>query len=192
MRTINTILAGLFATTALVGAANAASSGDANGEVKIMPSASTQAEVKAEGDATAGEAPEYITGDANGETKVMPGAAANAEAMAEGDATAVETPETITGDANGDQTPLLNQQAAAMDMDMTGYTITTVDGESVGEVASVNRDASGNLISIEAEVGGFLGIGADTVTIPADRFTISGEELKLNMSEAEVKVLADS
>lgn len=189
---LKTALAGLVATTALIGAAQAAGSytGDANGDVLIKPSAATQAEVKADGDANGTTTPETITGDANGEVKVQPGAAVNAEAKMEAP---VSTPKDMIGDANGDQLNSVREELAAnADMSVDGMTIMTIDGESIGQVSAVNRDADGRILSIEAEVGGFLGLGSDTITIPSERFTVTDNMVKLNMSEAEVKVLADS
>lgn len=192
MRILNTIAAGMFASTALISAAQAAGSmsGDANGEELVNPSVSTEVEAKIEGDATPGETPEYVTGDANGEEKVQPGAAVNAQAAAEAP---VSSPKDMVGDADGDVTPLTGtQKMAAADMDIDGQDVMTVDGKTVGEVSAVNVAPDGTVASIDADVGGFLGLGATTVTIPAERFDVASNGVQLNMTKAELEVLADS
>ncbi len=70
-----------------------------------------------------------------------------------------------------------------------GKTVYTSDEKNIGEVALLARDASGGVTELQADIGGFLGLGETRVAIPADRFEIGDEKIILKMTEAEVKNL---
>lgn len=63
------------------------------------------------------------------------------------------------------------------------------DNTSVGEVAAVQRDSSGKVTELHADVGGFLGIGESRVRLMPAQFTLSGDRVILKMTSDEVKNL---
>lgn len=108
MRFTKTLFAGLFASTAMIGAAQADGKmiGDANGDELIRPSAAVQAEVEADAPAKPFEKSEAVTGDANGDRPILPGvsAAANAEArMDEANDVPARGSKDMVGDLNGEE-----------------------------------------------------------------------------------------
>jgi PRC-barrel domain len=69
---------------------------------------------------------------------------------------------------------------------LAGQIVMASDGQRVGEVAGVKAAADGRVQEIHIKTGGLLGFGARTVAIPADRFTVSGQNVQLSLSSAEV------
>lgn len=63
------------------------------------------------------------------------------------------------------------------------------DNKNIGEVAALNRDASGKVVELHADIGGFLGIGETRVKVEPAQFTTSGDRIMLNMTSEQVKSL---
>ena len=63
------------------------------------------------------------------------------------------------------------------------------DNKSVGSVAEIKRDASGKVTELDANIGGFLGIGASHVRIMPSQFKIDGEKVVLMLPADQVKTL---
>ncbi len=63
------------------------------------------------------------------------------------------------------------------------------DGKNIGEVAAVQRDTSGKVLEVHADIGGFLGMGETRVRVQPTQFTIEGDRLKLNMTADQAKAL---
>lgn len=75
--------------------------------------------------------------------------------------------------------------------ELVGKSIVTLEGMTVGEVSTVRTDGNGELSSIDAEIGGFLGIGETTITIPATDFTVADGVVVLAKTEDEVNRMAE-
>ncbi len=79
----------------------------------------------------------------------------------------------------------------AVPKDLVGKSVVTLEGISVGEVSSVGTDENGALSSVDVEIGGFLGIGETTITVPATDFAVSNGLIVLEKTEDEVNRLAE-
>ncbi|KUO65025.1 MAG: hypothetical protein APF80_10550 [Alphaproteobacteria bacterium BRH_c36] len=75
---------------------------------------------------------------------------------------------------------------------MIGWPVYTFDGKNVGYVTAVDMGSDGKLTSVNADIGGFLGIGARSVKINADKFSKGQDRLNLSMSEKELETLPDA
>jgi hypothetical protein len=63
------------------------------------------------------------------------------------------------------------------------------DEKNVGDVAAIQRDPSGKVTSIQADVGGFLGLGATRVKIMPSQFKLAGDRIVLDLTSDQVKQL---
>lgn len=72
---------------------------------------------------------------------------------------------------------------------MAGQNVVTTEGERIGEVAAVTETASGHVKEMLFKTGGFWGIGARTVAVPAGRFTVNGQDVFINLTHKELQHL---
>jgi len=63
------------------------------------------------------------------------------------------------------------------------------DDKNVGDVAVIQRDASGTVTSLQADIGGFLGIGTTRVKIMPSQFKLSDDRIVLALTAEQVKQL---
>jgi hypothetical protein len=63
------------------------------------------------------------------------------------------------------------------------------DGRSIGEVGAIQRDATGKVTELHADIGGFLGIGQTRVKVMPDQFRLSSDRVVLKMTADQVKSL---
>lgn len=63
------------------------------------------------------------------------------------------------------------------------------DDSNVGSVAAIQRDASGRVTAIHADIGGFLGIGTTRVKIMPSQFKLSEDRVVLDLTAEQVKQL---
>jgi hypothetical protein len=75
--------------------------------------------------------------------------------------------------------------------DLTGWPVYSSDGEKLGEVTAVKQAADGNIEAIHTDIGGFLGLGATTVEIRADKFAKEQDRILLYMTAAEANELPE-
>jgi hypothetical protein len=68
-------------------------------------------------------------------------------------------------------------------------TIYSSDNKNVGEVAAINRDASGNVVDLHADIGGFLGLGETRVRVMPDQFSLAADRVMLKLTAEQVKAL---
>ena len=87
-------------------------------------------------------------------------------------------------------TGMSTKAVVAVPEDLVGKNVVALDGTTVGEVSAVRTDGNGELSAIEADVGGFLGIGETTITIQASDFMVSDDMVVLAKTEAEVNRMA--
>jgi hypothetical protein len=64
-------------------------------------------------------------------------------------------------------------------------------GNEIGEVEHVLADASGQVVAVAAEVGGFLGIGDKEVIIGLDQLRVNGEDLATTLSKEQLNALPE-
>ena len=70
-----------------------------------------------------------------------------------------------------------------------GKTIYSSDQKNMCEVVSFQRDSSGKVTEMQADIGGFLGFGETRVRVPADQFKLDGEKVVLNLNPEQAKAL---
>lgn len=63
------------------------------------------------------------------------------------------------------------------------------DEKNVGDVAAIQRDASGKVTSVQADIGGFLGIGTTRVKIMPSQFRLAEDRMILDLTAEQVKQL---
>ena len=63
------------------------------------------------------------------------------------------------------------------------------DNKNLGEVASFTRDSSGKVSEMQADIGGFLGIGETRVRVMPAQFKVDGDHIVLNMTADQAKSL---
>lgn len=63
------------------------------------------------------------------------------------------------------------------------------DDQNVGEVAAFNRDSSGKVTELHADIGGFMGLGERRVKLIPGQFSLQGDRVVLNITSEEVKAL---
>ena len=72
------------------------------------------------------------------------------------------------------------------DMDIVG-----ANGDEIGEVDDVLMNASGEIVAVSAEVGGFLGIGDTEGVFPLDQLTLQGDEFVTSLTKEQVEALEE-
>ena len=92
-----------------------------------------------------------------------------------------------------DTTPMRQPQSAALsDTQAKAWEdkdIYSADGKKVGDVARIIRDSSGMVTELQADVGGFLGIGETRVRLMPNQFSLSGDRVALSLNADQVKML---
>lgn len=63
------------------------------------------------------------------------------------------------------------------------------DGKNIGEVAAFQRDSTGKVSEMHADIGGFLGIGETRVRLTPAQFKLEGDRVVLNMTSEQAKAL---
>ncbi len=65
-------------------------------------------------------------------------------------------------------TPFLTQQESGhwLTSNLIGQEVTNPGGETIGEVAALEIDSEGKVVSVVIEAGGFLGLGAKLIGVP--------------------------
>lgn len=82
---------------------------------------------------------------------------------------------------------MAQREGNILSTDLIGHDVESPTGDTLGEVSAFEIDPQGRIVAYVIDVGGFLGVGAKQVAIPADRvqhnFTLGGEsKLMLNAS----------
>ncbi len=63
------------------------------------------------------------------------------------------------------------------------------DGEQVGEVVSFERDADNKVIGMQADIGGFMGLGETRVNVSPAQFNLQGDRVMLNLTAEQANAL---
>jgi ribosomal 30S subunit maturation factor RimM len=80
-------------------------------------------------------------------------------------------------------------EGAAGYLKLDDMNVVTPGGEKVGEVDEVLIDATGEVIAVAIEVGGFLGIGDDEVIIPLDQLRLENNQLVTTLTKEQIEAL---
>lgn len=67
--------------------------------------------------------------------------------------------------------------------------VVSSDNKNVGEVAAIQRDSSGKVTELHADIGGFLGLGETRVRVMPSQFTVSNKQIMLNLTAEQVSAL---
>lgn len=86
----------------------------------------------------------------------------------------------------GGTAPVMNEVEAKRWVDKAVY---SADDKNVGSVAAIQRDASGKVTELHADVGGFLGIGTTRVRLLPSQFKLSGDRVVVNVPADQMKAL---
>jgi len=75
--------------------------------------------------------------------------------------------------------------------EIVGMEVKDIDGAHIGDVTEVVADAQGTVQGLVVETGGFLGIGARSVLLPAGDVQVDSDHFITAMTKAEVEALPD-
>lgn len=70
-----------------------------------------------------------------------------------------------------------------------GKPVYSSDNQKLGEVESFRRGADGNVIGMNAGIGGFLGLGETHVMLSSSQFKLQGDRIMTSVTAAEAKSL---
>ncbi|HET8726357.1 MAG TPA: PRC-barrel domain-containing protein, partial [Alphaproteobacteria bacterium] len=65
------------------------------------------------------------------------------------------------------------------------------NGEDIGEIEEVLIDASGQVVAVSVEAGGFLDVGDKDVIMQLDQLQIQGERITTNLTRQEIEALPE-
>jgi hypothetical protein len=68
-------------------------------------------------------------------------------------------------------------------------TVYSSDGKNLGEVSAIDRDASGHVRELHADIGGFLGLGETRVKVLPSQFKLSSDRVILNVTGDQANTL---
>jgi hypothetical protein len=86
--------------------------------------------------------------------------------------------------------PQAQQGIAALQREqIVGKTLYDRNNKEVGRIDAVQEGAGGSIASAQLDVGGFLGIGARRVAIPADQMQLQDDRLVTSMTEEQIRNL---
>jgi len=100
----------------------------------------------------------------------------------------VTTPSVTTtapGEQAGATMNMTDQQAQAW----VNKAVYSSDGKNVGEVGAIQRDSTGKVTELHADIGGFLGLGETRVRVMPTQFKLSDDRIILNMTSEQAKAL---
>jgi sporulation protein YlmC with PRC-barrel domain len=133
----------------------------------------------------------------NQETLPVPNPTAPAEQMDTGTGTGTDMNGSGMGTGTTAAEPMTAPTGASSLSAMTaeeliGRDIVDGEGNSVGEVEDLMIDSGNQMTHVLVDVGGFLGIGAKTVALQADRLQLSegdGGDIVTAMSKEQIEAL---
>jgi sporulation protein YlmC with PRC-barrel domain len=70
---------------------------------------------------------------------------------------------------------------------LVGLPIYSSDAQKVGQVTSIDVAADGRISAVQAEIEGFLGLGANSVRITSDQFEQKGDRIVLTKTADQVR-----
>lgn len=82
--------------------------------------------------------------------------------------------------------PTMTEAEAKQWVDKAVY---SADNSNVGSVAAIIRDTSGKVTELQADMGGFLGIGTTRVRLMPSQFKLNSDRVDINVPADQVKAL---
>ncbi len=79
--------------------------------------------------------------------------------------------------------------AATGYLELGDMNVVTPNGEKIGEVEEVLMDASGKVVAVAVEVGGFMGLGDDDVVIQLDQLRLQNQQLVTTLTKEQIEAL---
>lgn len=70
-----------------------------------------------------------------------------------------------------------------------GKPVYSSDNQKLGEVEAFRRGSDGNVVGMNAGIGGFLGLGETHVMLSSSQFKLQGDRVVTSVSSAEAKAL---
>ncbi|MPY70411.1 MAG: hypothetical protein GEU92_10015 [Alphaproteobacteria bacterium] len=67
--------------------------------------------------------------------------------------------------------------------------IVNAAGKEIGEIEEILADASGGIVAVTAEVGGFLGIGEKEVVVALEHLALQGDRFMSSLSSEQLKAM---
>ncbi len=110
---------------------------------------------------------------------------AQTKAPATPEASAVEKKLAPTASTASEVITLTDEQAKGW-IDKAVY---SSDGKNVGEVVAFARDGSGKVTEMQADIGGFLGLGQTRVRLMPSQFKLMDDRVVLSITAEETKTL---
>ena len=78
---------------------------------------------------------------------------------------------------------------AADDKALMAKSLYSSDDKNLGSIVAVNRDTHGKVTGLEADIGGFLGIGSSRVMLTPSQYHVNGDRVILDMTSTQAKSL---
>ena len=75
---------------------------------------------------------------------------------------------------------------------VVGKTLYDRNNKKVGQIESAQEGSTGNILSAELDVGGFLGLGTRRVAIPANQIQLEGDRLITSMTDDQIRNLPEA
>lgn len=97
----------------------------------------------------------------------------------------VKAPSSTTIEKNVARLTLTEQQAKTW----IKKPVYSSDGNELGDVVAILRDADNTVTEMHADIGGFLGIGETRVRLTLAQFKMQDDRVVLSLTAAEAKVL---
>src|SRR5690606_25595590 len=97
----------------------------------------------------------------------------------------VKAPSSTTIENNVARLTLTEQQAKTW----IKKPVYSSDGNELGDVVAILRDADNTVTEMHADIGGFLGIGETRVRLTLAQFKMQDDRVVLSLTAAEAKVL---
>lgn len=91
--------------------------------------------------------------------------------------------------------PASQDQAAAISMtedqakEWVDKVVYSSDGKNIGEVAEFKRSTDNKVTELQADIGGFLGMGETRIKLTPSEFKLQGDRVVLNITEEQANAL---
>lgn len=93
---------------------------------------------------------------------------------------------TVEGPVDGVDSIMLTAAQGNAWIDKSVY---SSDGQNLGEVVSFQRNGNNRVIGLQADIGGFLGMGETRIAVKSSQFTLEGDRVVLGLTAAQAKDL---
>lgn len=102
------------------------------------------------------------------------------------DSSTTTSPSVTSTTADASMGPMMTDGEAKAWINKVVY---SSDGTNLGEVANILRDNSGHVTELQADIGGFLGLGETRVRVAPSDFKLDKDRVILNIPADQAKTL---